>query len=337
MILSAALPSRTTVAAFVALGVAALMPPSSCEAAPRMLGPATDAGQPNEPFGLDTLPLPDGALRKKWAALIHELGRENDRLTLCEADRPGCVLPSARAFLAIVDATRARQGRARIGEVNRSINLAIRPMSDLDQHGEVDFWSLPLPTFQSGADDCEDYAIAKYAALRQAGAPAGDLRIVIVRESVSEKDHAIAAVRFEGHWLFLDNRRMTIAEDGYLTGYRPLFVFNEYGIWKYRDVPAGLAQRRRGWDMSLNSRADGPQCEGRAAGCRSPLLSAKSATGSTSDNRAATFRHADENAAHNDSDPRIRLPGRFPKETARCLKAAPWSAPPACGSGNHGA
>ena len=42
-----------------------------------------------------------------------------------------------------------------------------------------------------------------------------------------------------------------IAEDAYPTNYRPLFVFNEHGIWKYQDIPAGVAQRRRGWDISL--------------------------------------------------------------------------------------
>ena len=64
---------------------------------------------------------------------------------------------------------RARDGRARLGEINRAINLAIRPMSDLAQYGEIDVWSSPLVTFAHGAGDCEDYAIAKFVALRLAG------------------------------------------------------------------------------------------------------------------------------------------------------------------------
>jgi len=55
------------------------------------------------------------------------------------------------------------------GEINRAINLAIRPMSDLAQYGAIDVWSSPLVTFTNGAGDCEDYAIAKFAALRQVG------------------------------------------------------------------------------------------------------------------------------------------------------------------------
>ena len=53
--------------------------------------------------------------------------------------------------------------------INRDINMAIRPTSDLAQWGVTDRWSAPLATLASGRGDCEDYAIAKYVALREAG------------------------------------------------------------------------------------------------------------------------------------------------------------------------
>ena len=79
----------------------------------------------------------------------------------------------ARNFLAIVAAGRAQTGRGRIGVINRAINLAIRPMSDMAQWGVPDRWSAPLDTFTTGRGDCEDYAIAKYVALTEAGVAAG--------------------------------------------------------------------------------------------------------------------------------------------------------------------
>jgi predicted transglutaminase-like cysteine proteinase len=42
-------------------------------------------------------------------------------------------------------------------------------VSDLAQYGVTELWASPLTTFAAGAGDCEDYAIAKYVALRQAG------------------------------------------------------------------------------------------------------------------------------------------------------------------------
>ena len=53
---------------------------------------------------------------------------------------------------------------ARTAALNRAINLAIIPTSDLVQWGVVDRWSAPLETFTTHRGDCEDYAIAKYVA-----------------------------------------------------------------------------------------------------------------------------------------------------------------------------
>ena len=131
---------------------------------------------------------------------------------------------------------RAREGRARLGEINRAINLAIRPMSDLAQYGQIDFWSSPLVTFAHGAGDCEDYAIANFTALRLAGVAADDLRIVIMHDTISGEDHAVAAARLEGHWLTLDNRRMAMVEDVYVRNYRPTFVIDQSGVRQYVDM-----------------------------------------------------------------------------------------------------
>ena len=164
-----------------------------------------------------------------------KLDDERVQLALCDGDRERCVSPAALQLLAIVDKSRAREGRARLGEINRAINLAIRPMSDLAQYGEIDVWSSPLVTFTSGAGDCEDYAIAKIVALRLAGVSPDDLRIVIMHDTIHDEDHAVAAARLDGHWLMLDNRRMAMIEDGYVRNYRPTFVIDQYGVMEYLD------------------------------------------------------------------------------------------------------
>jgi predicted transglutaminase-like cysteine proteinase len=159
------------------------------------------------------------------------------QLALCDGDRDRCASPAALQLLAIVDSARAREGRARLGEINRAINLAIRPMSDLAQYGKIDVWSSPLVTFAKGAGDCEDYAIAKFVALSQAGISPEDLRIVLMRDTIRGEDHAVAAVRFDGHWLTLDNRRMAMVEDADLRNQRPLFVIDQSGVMQYASAP----------------------------------------------------------------------------------------------------
>jgi predicted transglutaminase-like cysteine proteinase len=187
--------------------------------------------------------LSGGGLREKWRGVQRKLDDERVQLALCEGDRERCASPAALRFLAIVDNAKAREGRARLGEINRAINLAIHPMSDLDQYGEIDVWSSPLHTLTTGSGDCEDYAIAKFAALRWAGIAPEDLRIVIMRDTIRGEVHAVAAARLDGQWLTLDNRRMAMVEDVYVRNYRPLYVIDQYGVMQYVDAPllaAGL-------------------------------------------------------------------------------------------------
>jgi predicted transglutaminase-like cysteine proteinase len=190
-----------------------------------------------QPFGLSATILPGGGLLEKWRSVQHQLDDEMVQLALCEGDPERCVSPAALKFLAVVEAAKARDGRARLGEINRAINLAIRPMSDLAQYGEIDVWSSPLATFASGAGDCEDYAIAKFVALRRAGISPDDLRIVIMRDTIRSEDHAVAAARLDGHWLMLDNNRMAMIEDIDVRNYRPIFVINQTDVFRYIDTP----------------------------------------------------------------------------------------------------
>src|SRR5664279_2845300 len=200
-------------------------------------GPATLIRKSAEPFGLSATSLTYGGLYDKWQGVQRRLEDELVQLALCEGDPDRCASPAALKFLAIVDAARAREGRARLGEINRAINLAIRPVSDQAQYGEIDVWSSPLVTFAHGAGDCEDYAIAKFVALRQAGIAPDDLRIVIMRDTVRGEDHAVVAARLDGRWLTLDNRRMAMVEDADIRNYRPLFAIDRNGVMRYSDAP----------------------------------------------------------------------------------------------------
>lgn len=194
-------------------------------------------GPSAEPFGLSASPVYWGELRDKWSGVERRLDDERVQLALCDGDPDRCASPAALQFLAIVDTAKSRDGRARLGEINRAINLAIRPMSDLAQYGEQDVWSSPLVTFAHGAGDCEDYAIAKFVALRQAGIAPDDLQIVIMRDTIGGEDHAVAMARLDGHWLTLDNRRMAMVEDVNVRNYRPLFLIDQHGVMQYADAP----------------------------------------------------------------------------------------------------
>ena len=171
-------------------------------------------------------------------------------LRLCEENRASCQSRAALEFLAIVESGRKLAGRARLGEINRAINLKLKPKSDLALYGADDVWSPPLATLAIGAGDCEDYAIAKFVALQEAGVSPDDLRILIVRDDLREEDHAVVAARLDGNWLMLDNRHMAMVEDKRVRRYRPVFLVDRDGVKLYSDTPS-IAEGWRGAERAI--------------------------------------------------------------------------------------
>lgn len=98
---------------------------------------------------------------------------------------------------------------ALLKRINAKINRSIRPEYDKGN----DVWSASA---RSG--DCEDYVLAKRAALIKAGLPASSLRIAYVKTREGE-GHAILVVKANGKDLVLDNLTSAIRPLGH-TGYR---------------------------------------------------------------------------------------------------------------------
>lgn len=175
------------------------------------------------------------ALSAKWRAAQRRMAEDRAQLAACRAE-PWMCSDDERRLEAIVGLGRAREGRARIGEINRAINLAIRPVSDMRRFGITDRWSSPLETLGAGAGDCEDYAILKLLAAREAGIAHEDLQLLIVRDSATRNAHAVAAARLAGRWLILDNRSFALV-DLEFTHYR---VLAQYGADALRPHYASL-------------------------------------------------------------------------------------------------
>jgi len=125
---------------------------------------------PDEPFGLSTATVTTGAVLDKWLRVERDIDDERLVLRMCEENRASCRSQAALQFLAIIDSGRRLDGRSRLGEINRAINLKLKLMSDLALYGAEDVWSSPLATLAIGGGDCEDYAIAKFVAPNGASA-----------------------------------------------------------------------------------------------------------------------------------------------------------------------
>jgi predicted transglutaminase-like cysteine proteinase len=194
-----------------------------------------------EPFAFSGLHFADGPLAQIWRDVKLRVLIDMASLALCAAQETSCS-PAARALRKIVDEARSHDGLARIGFINRAVNLAIKPaINPL-------VWQSALATLSAGAGDCKDYAVAKYLALLEAGFAERDVKLVIVREIAAHQDHAIVAVRFNGGWIVLDNRWLALIHDFELRSVAPLFILDEDGVRRFgqrqaSSIPSGRSEQ----------------------------------------------------------------------------------------------
>jgi predicted transglutaminase-like cysteine proteinase len=104
-----------------------------------------------------------------------------------------------------IDKLRSRSAIRQLKAVNREVN-ALTYVADTDNWAEADYWATPREMLARGGD-CEDFATAKYFALRRLGFAAADLRIAVVWDAVDREQHAVLLARAGGRTLVLDNKR----------------------------------------------------------------------------------------------------------------------------------
>lgn len=98
--------------------------------------------------------------------------------------------------------------------INKWVNEAILPVTDLEHWGVVERWSYP----DDGKGDCEDYVLLKRRVLMEAGWPREALLVTVVRDKKGD-GHAVLTVKTDKGDFILDNQ----AEEVLLwsdTGYR---------------------------------------------------------------------------------------------------------------------
>jgi predicted transglutaminase-like cysteine proteinase len=85
--------------------------------------------------------------------------------------------------------------------INRWVNEAIRPMTDMEHWGVSERWNYP----DDGYGDCEDYVLLKRRMLMQAGWPRQALLITVVRDKQGD-GHAVLTVKTDKGEFILDNQ-----------------------------------------------------------------------------------------------------------------------------------
>jgi predicted transglutaminase-like cysteine proteinase len=186
------------------------------------------------PFGPSTKLAPEEPLAVVWQGLQSKISSEQSIVKQCRLKPRSCSSDAARRFIAIIDEGERYDGLARIGHINRAIDLAIKAINNGPQYGSLSKWTSPLATLARGFGDCKQYAVLKYAALNDAGFGLSSLRILIVQDKLRREQHALAAVHYKGHWIILNNLTLALVEsDQVLNYYTPLYSLDHRGVKRF--------------------------------------------------------------------------------------------------------
>ena len=173
-------------------------------------------------FGADGAYSPDLRGFKKWRGALDRFARD-----LADPANPD--VEAWRRFVAALPA--AEDAPSLLQAVNTAVN-ARRYVTDPVNWGQGDYWASPLE-FLRRSGDCEDFAVAKYAALRQLGVPADAMRVVVLDDLELGITHAILAVRADAEFYILDNQRKDVLPAAAIPHYQPIYAVNEQGWWNY--------------------------------------------------------------------------------------------------------
>jgi predicted transglutaminase-like cysteine proteinase len=180
----------------------------------------------------------------QWRRILEKMQSDRDMLARCTADAKDCRPASARAWREAIAQARGLGRRQQIDIVNRYFNKWPYKL-DSELYGVREYWATPVE-FMSRSGDCEDFAIAKFFALRQLGFGNEEMRVVALLDQIRGIGHAVLVIFLEGDILVLDNLNEYVLSHNLYAHYRPHFSVNETHRWAHvRAVEPALAGRER--------------------------------------------------------------------------------------------
>lgn len=177
------------------------------------------------------------------AAGLAELTVDADLLAKIGRRYGAAAVQQVTALGALMDSLRDSSDMARLKAINGFFNVySFR--SDESQWGRPDYWATPFELMAVGGGDCEDFAIAKYFALRSLGIADEHLRLMYVRARTGALNQAHMVLAYyplaDAEPLVLDNLVTDILPASARTDLQPVYSFNGQGLWQAK--ARGLGQ-----------------------------------------------------------------------------------------------
>lgn len=175
-------------------------------------------------------------------------------------------VPLLQDWQALLTTTRPLSEAEKLQQFNDFFNRNIVFDEDIAIWNQSDYWATPLETFGRGRGDCEDFSIAKYYSLRQAGIPVNKMRLIYVKaiQGDSQRAHMVLAYYASpaAEPLVLDNLDPAIKPASKRPDLIPVFSFNSQGIFagvsgKTTASAGGTGKLSRWEDLMRRARNEG--------------------------------------------------------------------------------
>jgi predicted transglutaminase-like cysteine proteinase len=203
------------------LWVCLLSPPAAFAGPPA--SPTDGYNTPAGVFQSVAIPVSSFPAARKWKEVLPSVEA---------ADFAHCAHGNECAALGrVIEEVLAADLRRKLDAINRAVNHLVRYLPDDGDGGSGDIWASPAETLARGAGDCEDYAILKMSALKQAGVPMEDMSVVVVRDIRRNLYHAVLSVMTDDGYFILDNLSGKVMPDRWLHTYTPLYSVGAAGAW----------------------------------------------------------------------------------------------------------
>lgn len=191
-------------------------------------------------------------------AALSALAHDTERLQRLITQRYGGeAVARYQAWREVVQQAGSTAEADKLRRVNEFFNRRVRFVEDVQVWGRTDYWASPLELLGQGAGDCEDFAIAKYFSLIEAGVERGKLRMIYVRAVIGLPGSGVPVAHMVlGYYatpvaepLVLDNLVTEIRPASRRPDLTPVFSFNGEGVWTATgpDRPGTSVERLARW------------------------------------------------------------------------------------------
>lgn len=168
-------------------------------------------------------------------------GFSSDFLEFIRDEHGGRAKRTMERWETLVHDSRNLPEMEKLEAVNLFFNKHIWFTDDIKHWRKEDYWATPMETMATLAGDCEDFVIAKYFTLREAGVADEKLRLTYVRSSRVDKPHMVLAYfpTPNAEPLILDNLTDSIDPASRRKDLTPVYSFNGRSLWRAKEFGRG--------------------------------------------------------------------------------------------------